>query len=262
MTDTLRMIVCGGGGIGSWLAEELVRMLEFQRPGSMLVIVDGDNYEPKNKERQNLSGAGNKAEILAGKLQPEFDSTYVIPIPQWIVGEDAVVDENPEDLEADGSKPAGKIKATELIADGDVIYAVVDNFKCRKDIVDAAAKLDNVDVFLAGNDDALFGTVYHYRRRDGQDITEHPAERMDEIRNPPDRNPGEMSCAERAALEGGSQVVAVNMGVAAYLGARTHKTIINGYNDELTESDIYFDLGNGMSQSYDRRVEVPDLVTA
>jgi hypothetical protein len=71
--------------------------------------------------------------------------------------------------------------------------------------------------------------------------------------NPPDRNPGEMSCQERAEIEGGTQILATNMAVAAFILARIQKTIISNQSPEETE--IYFDLGLGMSQPYNRMVE-------
>lgn len=258
MSDTHRFIIVGAGGIGSWLAPGLIRMLEYKSPGSMLVIVDGDNFETKNKERQNFKGAGNKAEVLAADLQPEFTQTTVVPIAQWVVAEEIEVD--PNDVEDDGSVPAGTIAAKTLLADGDVVYAVVDNFKARKDICDAARGVNNIDVFTAGNEDTLFGSTYLYRRRNGVDITEHPSVRSEEYVNPPDRNPGEMSCAERAAIEGGTQLIAANLGVAAFLMGQTQKYVID--DEEIQENDIKFDLGLGLAQSYDRRVsaDVPALL--
>lgn len=238
-------------------------MLEYKAPGSMLVIVDGDNYEEKNKERQNFKGAGNKAEVLAAEIQPEFLETMVIPLPQWIVAETAEID--PKDTEEDGSAPAGQVAAKALFADGDVIYAVVDNFKCRRVIIDAASQLDNVDVFLGGNDDKLMSSCYHYRRRNGVDITENPASFKDELENPPDRNPGEMSCAERAKIDGGTQFIAANFAATALLLGRTQHCILT--DNDVTATDIFLDTGLGLAQPYDRTTEhatakAQELVTA
>lgn len=256
--DNYRMIVVGAGGIGSWLSEGLVRMLEYKAPGSMLVIVDGDHYEDKNKERQNFKGMGNKAEVLVGNLSEEFTNTVLVPLPQWVVEEVKEID--PEDVEEDGSAPAGRIAAKDLLGEWDIVYAVVDNFKARKDICDAAREFDNIDVFTAGNEDTLFGSTYLYRRRDGVDITEHPSVRSEEYVNPPDRNPGEMSCAERAEIEGGTQLIAANFGVASYLLGQTQRYIIDDEvewdNEEegyQVPTDIKFDLGLGLTQGYDRR---------
>lgn len=251
MTDPKRFVLVGAGGVGSWLAEGLVRMLEYKMPGSALVIVDGDNYEPKNKERQNFQGSGNKAEVLAAKLAPEYIETFVVPMAKWVVEQDDGTDE-PEILE-DGTPGASKISAKRLLDPGDVVYAVVDNYKARKDLCDAARELDDVDVFLGGNDDSLFGSIYHYRRRNGEDVTEHPSVLHDEYVNPPDRNPGELSCEERAKIDGGTQLIAANFGVATYLLGQTQKTIIE--DNPIDSGEIYFDLGVGLAQAFDRTTE-------
>lgn len=242
MSDrTHRFIVVGAGGVGSWLISGLIRILEWKYPGSALVIVDGDSYEPKNKERQDFKEIGPKAAVTALRLTEEFTNTVVIPVTKWVVSDD--YEGNTEDSNT-------KIRASDLIAEGDVIFAVVDNFSARKILFDAAQKLDNVDIFTGGNDDAYFGSVYHYQRRDGQDITDHPVVMHPEYENPPDRNPGELSCQDRAKIEGGTQILATNMAVASFLLARVQKTIVN--EEKPTEGEIYFDLGVGKAESYDR----------
>ena len=172
-----RFIMVGAGGIGTWLSAGLVRMLEWKFPGSALIIVDGDNYEPKNLERQDFTEMGNKAAVKAAELSKQFRETFVFPIPKWVVSDD----------QPDATEDSTKIKVSNLITENDIVIAVVDNFAARKLLFDAASKLDNVDVFTGGNDDNLFGSVYHYRRRDGQDVTAHPATTHEEYQNPPDR---------------------------------------------------------------------------
>jgi molybdopterin/thiamine biosynthesis adenylyltransferase len=243
MENSKRVIMVGAGGVGTWLASGIVRLLEWKYPGSVLVIVDGDNYEQKNLERQDFSQMGNKASVKALELSKQFTQTVVIPIPKWVVS-----DEHPPTDE-----DSSKIKASDLIAEGDIVIAVVDNFAARKIIFDAASKLENVDVLTGGNDDNLFGSIYHYRRRNGVDITAHPVETHPEYQDPPDRNPGEMSCQERAEVEGGTQLLATNMAVAAYILGRIQHTIVSDQNPE--QSEIYFDLGLGMAQPFNRMVE-------
>lgn len=243
-----KFIVVGAGGTGGWLCEGLARMLEFRMPGSALVIVDGDNFEPKNAERQNFEEIGNKAVVRAKTLQPLFPNTFIIPDERWVVEK---VDKANED--------AQQVAASKLLDEGDVVYAVVDNFSARKVIFDAARDIDNIDVFTGGNDDNLYGSVYHYQRRDGEDLTDHPVEWHPELLDPPDRNPGELSCQERAEIEGGTQLLATNMTVAGFLLGRTEKVILNGEEDK--ESEIMFDLGLGLSQASDRAVE-PATVSA
>jgi molybdopterin/thiamine biosynthesis adenylyltransferase len=242
MEDTKRIILVGAGGVGTWLSSGLIRLLEWKYPGSALIIVDGDNYENKNLERQEFTQIGNKASVRALELSKSFYNTVVIPLPKWVVSDD-----HPE-LDEDSSK----IHASKLINENDIVIAAVDNFAARKIIFDTASKLQNIDVFTGGNDDNLFGSIYHYRRRDGVDITYHPAETHPEYQNPPDRNPGEMSCQERAQIEGGTQLLATNMAVAAFILGRIQHTIV--FDQSPEQSEIYFDLGLGMAQPYDRMV--------
>jgi len=182
--------------------------------------------------------------VKALELSKQFTETNVFPIPKWVVSDDfdQPVEEN-----------SNKIRASDLISENDIVIAVVDNFAARKVIFDAASNINNIDVFTGGNDEELFGSVYHYQRRNGLDITSHPATTHDEYLNPPDRNPGELSCQERAEIEGGTQVLATNMAVAAFILGRVQKTIVSNQSPEETE--IYFDLGLGMSQPYNRMVE-------
>ena len=239
---TKRFIVIGAGGIGTWLTAGLVRLLEWKFPGSALIIVDGDNYEQKNKERQEFTKIGNKAVVKAHELTPQFPNTTIIPIPKWVVSENFGGVTTEED--------APKIKASDLINEGDIVFAVVDNFAARKIIFDSASRLNNVDVFTGGNDDGLFGSVYHYQKRDGRQKTEHPVAFHPEYENPPDKNPGELSCQQRSEIEGGTQLLATNMAVAALILGRVQKTIVLDQSPEETE--IYFDLGLGKSEPYNR----------
>lgn len=242
--DVKRFVLVGAGGIGNWLAAGLVRLLEWKYPGSGLIIVDGDSYEEKNKERQEFTKLGNKAVVKAQELIPSFPNTTIIPLAKWVVSDDfsGVADED-----------SPKITATQLIRENDIVFAVVDNFAARKIIFDAASKLNNIDVFTGGNDDDLFGSIYHYQKRDGIEITAHPAEFHPEYNNPPDKNPGELSCQDRAQIEGGTQLLATNMAVAAYILGRVQKTIVSEQRPEETE--IFFDLGIGKSEPYNRMNE-------
>lgn len=247
-----RIIIVGCGGIGSWLADGIVRMLEFNEPGSFLLLVDGDSYEPRNQERQSFDSLGNKAEVKAAELTPLFPKTMIAPISKW------VIEAFEDDPEAQESEQA--ITARALLVEGDVVFAVVDNFAARKLLFDAAKELDNIDIFTGGNDDALFTSVYHYQRRDGADITDHPAEYHEEYINPPDRNPALLSCQEKAQLEGGVQLLASNMAVAAMLMGRYYH-VITQENDARPAAEIMFDLGVGLASAADRTADpVPALV--
>jgi len=244
MTEALRFVVIGAGGIGSVLARYLAMMLEFKVPGSGLIICDGDHFEPKNKERQLFQQFGNKAESLATDIAPGFNKTFVVPVAKWVV----------EEIK-EGSKAEDIIAAKDLIMEKDVIFPVVDNFKARGLVFDAASNLKDVDVISAGNDEALFASLYHYRRRDGKDISVHPRHIHPEYEDPPDRNPGELSCQERAAIDGGTQLVAANLAAAALILGKVQSAIFDQVEYGEPNHEIYLDIGEGLAQPYDRSAE-------
>ncbi len=252
-----RFIIVGAGGIGTWLANGLAPLLEYSVPNSTLIIVDGDHFEEKNKERQLFDGMGNKAEVLAEELNRKFNQTFIIPLAAWVVSPEVAESYKPEEEEEE-DVGVGRVSASDLIEEGDVVYAVVDNYKARKELLDAASKMENCDVFLGGNDEKFYGGTYHYIRRNGEDVTQHPAVRHEEFVNPPDRNPGELSCQERAEIDGGTQLICTNMAVAAWLLGRTKYIIIDENTDDKCE--IQFDLGMGMAIG-DNRVPRKELVT-
>lgn len=241
-----RFVVVGAGGTGGWLINGLARTAEYRLPGSILVIVDGDTFEPDNADRQDFQALGNKATVRAEQLRPQFPNTFIVDDPRWVV-EHSSADVN--DMEAP------TVAASTLLREGDLVYAVVDNFAARKTLFDAAQQFDNIDVFTGGNDEELFGSVYHYARRNGENFTDHPVDWQPELINPPDRNPGELSCEERAQIDGGVQTIAANMAVAAFLLGRTYK-LLEGEED--TEAEIMFDIGVGHASASDRRVEVTE----
>lgn len=244
--EPLTFVIVGVGGIGTALADDATKMLEYKRPGSFMILVDGDTFEEKNKERQNFSEMGNKADVKAKELTKKFTATTVVPLAKWVVeeveaieGAEETDEDNPDPSTSDSVKT--KIAVSELLDEGQVVFAVVDNFKARAIICKEAENYDNIDVFMGGNDDALFGSVYHYQRRGGKDITCPPHYWHPELENPPDRNPGDMSCEERAKIEGGTQLVATNRMVASLMLGRIQHCILNG-NPPGPGASIYFNL--------------------
>jgi hypothetical protein len=253
-----RCVIVGCGGIGSWLAPALIKTLNAQAPFSAVVLVDGDNFEPKNAERQNYVTMGNKAEALRLDLSPNHPQCFIVSRPAWIVSQEKAVEVT--EL-TEGEESVQKITAESLLNEGDLVFAVVDNYATRKLIFEAAKNYADIDVFSGGNGgvetgDPLFGSVYHYQRRNGIDVTSSPLVMHDEYANPPDRNPGELSCQERAELDGGSQLLVVNMHVATYLLMKACQTMF-GTDEEkqraIEKAEIYFDMSESAVLAYDRR---------
>lgn len=254
MIPPVRVKAVGIGGIGTWFVRALAGVLDAHAPESQLMLIDGDSFEPKNKARQNFSSYGNKADSVARSLRDDFDKIIVSSFPAWVVADGAAPPVNEED-EAGG---ISRIPVSDLLEEDDIIVLGVDSFAVRKIVFDAAMNIDNIDIYCGGNGDltggdALFGSVYHFRRRDGECVTAHPAEYHDEYANPQDRNPGELSCAERAQLDGGEQVVSANMTVAAILLAKFSQTVLSTDPEVIAKSldnaIVYFDWSAGLASS-------------
>lgn len=259
--DPITCVIVGVGGIGTALADDLVKMLEYRAPGSFLVLVDGDTFEEKNKERQNFVKMGNKAEAKTEELMGRYPSTTIVPVPKWVVetveasDEEEDTEDNPDATTSDS--PKTKIEAAQLLDEDQIVFAVVDNYKARALLCEVAGSFNNIDVFMGGNDDELFGSVYHYQRRNGEDVTAPPSYWHPELEDPPDRNPGDLSCQERAQIEGGTQLVATNRMVAAYMLLRVQHCILEG-NAPSNGASFFFD-GSDASFSSDERPPIPGV---
>lgn len=242
----MRIVVIGAGGIGGWLIRALAPTLEYtneiQPADKNLVVIDGDSFEPKNATRQDFEMLGPKPEVRCAEMAPRYPMVNFTPLHKWVV-------ETAPSGEGEGDE-LGVITATDLIQDGDVVCCVVDNFATRAIVIDACSKLDNVDFFSAGNDDAYFGSYYHYQRRDGVDVTENPIWK-DEFANPTDRNPGELSCEERAKIDGGTQLIWTNMAIAAMLGVKINRLIVQGVREDDTD-EAFFDFEKCRAGGRDR----------
>lgn len=249
-----RFVIVGVGGTGGWLSMGLAASIEYSDhiDPKVLYLVDGDTFEPKNAERQHFMNLGNKAAVRAAEIQPMYPKTVIIPDDRWVV--DAIPDDHEESTKL---VTAGGKKG--LLKENDVVFLCVDNFKCRADVVAAAAQYKNIDVFLVGNDEEYFGSVYHYQRVDGKDGTWNPLEFKDELANPPDRNPGIMSCQERAAIDGGTQFIWTNMAVAAWVGSKVNQLIFRP-SESVSEpwDELMFDLATGTASTSLRRDPTPD----
>lgn len=230
-----KYVVAGCGGVGGWMIPPLAHFIQYRDPGSMLVLVDGDHFEEKNLERQDFHTFGNKANVRANEIAGRFDKVFPIPIPAWIVSEESA--RNPQDSEED----TGYISASELVEEDTIVFAVVDNFATRKLLFDAARQRSNAIVISAGNDDDLFCSSYIYQRKDGVDVTDHPLVVHEYYLSPPDRNPGEMSCTERAQLDGGHQLLVANMAAATLALTMAHRYVFEG-EDPSEQSEMYLDL--------------------
>ena len=224
-----RIVLVGLGGIGSPLVPSLVRYLAFRpEPRPMLVLVDGDAYEPSNRERQVFpEGAigSNKAEALAeayrGGLTLQAVADYLT-----------------------------EANAATVIRDGDIVLLAVDNHWTRFVVDRHLATLDEVTLISGGNDETD-GNVQLVRRHNGAYVDGGLAESHAEIGRATETEFAARNGCERQADER-PQLVVTNLMVASAMLNCLWAVLERG---SVSYSEVYLDVvANAMrSRSWFRR---------
>ncbi|MFQ5657258.1 MAG: ThiF family adenylyltransferase [Candidatus Methylomirabilales bacterium] len=168
--------VIGIGGIGCALLPHLCRFLQHRGEPVRVTLIDGDEFEGRNAERQAFPALGNKAQVKASELAREFDGLSIRAVPEFVT----------------------EANVMECIRPGDVIFLAVDNHRTRKLVSDACEKLSDV-VLISGGNDLIDGNVQIHVRAGGCDLTAPITRFHPEIREPRDRSPAELTCEELAA---------------------------------------------------------------
>lgn len=191
--------VIGTGGIGLSLLPNLCRFLNYEVekfPQVSVSLIDGDEFEEKNRSRQRFARAGKKATVTAEELRDEFPRIMFFDHPVYV----------------------DDVNAVRFLREGDIVLSCVDNHRTRKILSDRALELRDVTLINGGND-LTDGDVITHIRRGGVNITaplacrhHHPA-----IANPTDIHPNEANqpggCSRMA--ESAPQLVLMNNLVAA-----------------------------------------------
>ena len=106
----LNITVIGLGGVGTILIERLCRFLNYSTEyDAELLLVDGDDYEIKNYERQEFNQMGNKADVKGTELMLKFPE---VPVDSF----EAYVNET---------------NVAEVVRERDIVFLCVDNHKTR-----------------------------------------------------------------------------------------------------------------------------------
>lgn len=210
--------VIGAGGIGTCLLPTLCRYLNYDKRFDFVevCIIDGDEYEERNKERQHFSRIGNKAEVTVEKLGEEFDRIFLRSQGVYLT-EDNIV---------------------RIIREDDLIFCCVDNHKTRKLVSDRCKELKNV-ILISGGNDFSDGNVQIYIREDNKDITVPITEWHPEIANPTDKNPGdtEKQPGCLALAQASPQLVIANNSVASRM-LEVFYSLLEG---KVDFTEVYFD---------------------
>jgi len=217
--------VIGAGGIGGWLIQPLCQVLNYGSAlydfeGANLAIIDGDEYEERNRDRQSFKKRGNKAEVTADEIKDEFPNVNILAHPLFVTKENMAV----------------------LFEEGDTIFLGVDNHKTRKLISDYCAKMQDVTLISAGND-LTDGNLQVFIRKDGESLSPTLDRYHKEIENPQDEHPDEAEVKEDGCIE--MVVTAPQLLITNFAAA---SLMLNAFHGILTAekglpyNEAYFDI--------------------
>lgn len=208
--------IIGLGGIGSILSNTISRYINTNEAfaGSSICLVDGDEYEVKNSERQEFEMFGVKSRSKYQELIHKFHNIEYDVVP-FFVNEDNI---------------------SNIIQENSIVFVCVDNHKTRRLISDYGKTLNDI-VIISGGNELTDGNVQIFIRQGGFDVTPSLTDYHPDIRNSEDKSPEEMSCEELSKSQ--PQLYFTNFMVASYMCAAFYNVIIKR---NYAYSEIYFDL--------------------
>lgn len=242
----LNVVIIGLGGIGSTLSEKVSQFLHYYHNGLStnedftsemgivppvyeninITLVDGDTYEVRNRQRQDFSQIGLKAEIKERDLMENYGSLSFRSISEYVTEENVA----------------------DIIKENDIVLMCVDNHASRKIVNDHCKTLRSVTLISGGNGFHK-AHVQRYIRKDGQDIRPNLTQYHPEIDDAED-HPNNLGCEE--LTHAAPQLVFANWGAAFHMGTAFYVEVILQNNTEI--SDQFTDLINGQTLSKKYRV--------
>ncbi len=213
--DNLNIKVVGIGGVGGLFVDKVSRFLNYQNKFDVsITLIDGDEYQPKNLERQEFFEYGNKSFIKSDELSKKFTSIKYDNI-QFYVNE-------------------GNIET--MIHDKDIVILSVDNHRTRKIVSDYVSGLNDI-ILISGGNEFYDGNVQLFVKKGNKNITPRLTDYHPEIEHPKDKSPEEMSCEELSKSE--PQLFFANLSVATIMCWMFYNVVIL---NNVKISEIYFDM--------------------
>lgn len=222
--------VIGLGGIGTALLPFLCRYLNAAKERWRITVIDGDEYEEKNAARQLFGRYGNKAKIKTEEIAKEFRNLSVRAVEEFVT----------------------KKNIEEIIEEGDIVFLAVDNHQTRKLVAQHCEELEDI-VLISGGNELTDGNVQLYIKERGEPKTFSITKFHPELQTPTDKNPGEMSCEEKAEQPSSRQIIFTNMMVAAWMLSTFW--LIEQKMIKEARGELYFDIVRGGAQRIKREEE-------
>ena len=210
-----RFVLVGCGGIGSQLLAPLVRYLVHSSREALLVLVDGDVFEPGNALRQEFPASAvgsNKAEALAGWVREAGLACQ--PVPLYL----------------------DEANVGEVLREGDLVLLAVDNHRTRALVDRHICGLTEATLISGGNDETD-GNIQLVRRRDGVSLDGTLVEIHPEIATALDGPASGDGCAVRMAER--PQLLVTNLMVASAMLNCLWSICENG---SAPYSEVYLDV--------------------
>jgi hypothetical protein len=218
-----RIRLIGLGGVGGIVLQFLAMFLRGGMRPARLVLIDGDQFEPKNMERMNFPSSGNKAEVKAAETLEMLGPCplSIVPVPEHV-------------KEANVGR---------LVRSGDYVLLCVDNHVTRRIVSDHCQTLSDIVLISGGNDgvepprqQGTYGNVQIAVRQNGQDLTAPITRYHPEIANATGAIPGHEGCGQ--IVQSVPQLLFTNLAVAsAMLNALLACTC-----GRLTYQEVQFDV--------------------
>lgn len=226
--NNIDIVIVGLGGIGSILTGRLCRFLNFSNDlQSNILLVDGDDYEVKNYERQEFNQIGGKAEMQYIDLAIKFPKINFNYKNMFI---------NKENIES-------------IIKENSIVFLCLDNHKSRNVISTYCKNLKDITIISGGNE-FTDGNVQIYVKKGGKELTPDLCAYHPEIASPTDKSPEEMSCEELS--ESLPQLYFTNLGAATIMCWAFYNVVIK---NDVNVSEVYFDIVSMASLSKIRKVK-------
>ena len=206
----------------------MARYLQFQSERNVrLTLIDGDTYEPRNRERQSFQALGNKAIVKADELRQEFHGLSMHAEPRYLDGKNVI----------------------EFIREGDIVFSCVDSkfIRTRKYISDRALELDDV-LIISGGNELTHGNVRFHWRKAKKNLTLPLANKYHpEVENPRGVDEPMPGCGVRVKSE--PQIVIMNNLVASIMLSGFYAFL----EAKLDYDEVYMDMLTGNVRTVRRK---------